>query len=69
MSTVMKQRVGPVTPSPTKSLQTHKQVQHDRWPAIVVLALMAALMGFIIWLASQGGGVEPEGIYFWPMMP
>lgn len=44
------------------------KLRHDRHVAIIVLAVMAALMALIIWLASLGGGpVEP--IEYWELMP
>jgi hypothetical protein len=54
---------------PAGKRQDDKQLRRDRWTAIIVVAVMAALMALVIWLASLGGGVEYEGMDYWHMMP
>ncbi|MEO8498867.1 MAG: hypothetical protein ABI614_27715 [Planctomycetota bacterium] len=69
MSTMMKEGFG-VTPSPSSTTPPSKdQLRRDRRTAILVVAIMATLMGLVIWLASMSGGSVPEGIDYWPMMP
>jgi len=68
MSTVMKNTFG-TTPSPPAKTRDKDQLRRDRRTAIIVVAIMAALMGLVIWLASMSGGAVPEGIDYWPMMP
>ena len=46
-----------------------RQLRRDRIAAVVVVAILVAMMGLLIWLASLGTGA-PDNIYdFWPMMP
>jgi len=66
MSTAMKTSTGlkgPKHGSPTK-----EQLRHDRIVGIVVLVLMVALFGLMIWLASITGGAPPADFDAWPMM-
>ena len=69
MSTVMKSSFGSMPSPPTKTPPNKDQLWRDRRTAIIVVAVMAALMGLVIWLASMSGGGVPEGIDYWPMMP
>lgn len=69
MSTVMNQHTGPMAPPPASRPQDDEQLRRDRWTAVIVVAVMIALTGLVIWLASLGGGVEYEGIDYWHMMP
>ena len=69
MSTVMKNSFGATPSPPTKTPLNKDQLWRDRRTAIIVVAVMAALMGLVIWLASLGDGVVPDGIDYWPMMP
>ena len=68
MSTVMKNSLGGTPSPPMKTPLNQDQLRRDRRTAIIVVAVIAALMGLVIWLASMSGGV-PEGIDYWPMMP
>jgi len=44
--------------------------RRDRRTAMIVVAVMAVVMGLIIWLASMSGGSLPEeGINYWQIMP
>ena len=69
MSTVMKNSFGATPSPPTKTPLNKDQLRRDRRTAIIVVAVMAALMGLVIWLASMSGGGVPEAIDYWPMMP
>ncbi len=55
--------------TPARSSPTDDQLRRDRRTAMLVFALMIALLGGIIWLASLGGGTIPQGIEYWPTMP
>ena len=68
MSTAVRESFGTMPSPPTKAPLNKDQLRRDRRTAIVVVAVMAALMGLVIWLASLSGGVS-EGIDYWPMMP
>lgn len=67
MSTVMKKQTSWIASPPAKKAQD-KQLRRDRWTAVIVVAMMAALMALILWLASLNGGVEYRGIDYWHMM-
>ena len=69
MSTVMRNRTGPMVPPPAMKPGGDQQLRRDRWTAVLVVAIIAAMMGLIIWLASMSGTVVHEGIDYWPMMP
>ncbi len=69
MSTVMKRGTGPIVPPPAKEPQDDKQLRRDRRTAAIVLALMIALMAFILWLASMSEPIEYNDIDYWHMMP
>ena len=46
-----------------------RQLRRDRITGALVLAILAALVGLMIWLASLGD-VPPENLNdYWPMMP
>ncbi len=66
---VMQHHPRPMVPLPSGKPHDDKQLRRDRWTAILVVAVMAALMALVIWLASLGGGVEYDGIDYWHMMP
>ena len=68
MSTVMKYK-NPrmVYPSPRESLDKQK-LRHDRWTAVVVVAVTIAMMALMVWLASLGGGGY-TGNEYWYIMP
>lgn len=53
--------------SPRKGPTDEKQLRKDRITAIVVLAVLAALIGLMIWLGTFGTG--PPVDQYWPMMP
>ncbi|MBI2481782.1 MAG: hypothetical protein HYV60_25000 [Planctomycetia bacterium] len=69
MLTILGKRVGATASPPAKTSQNEDQLRRDRRTAIIVVAVMAAVMGLIIWLASLSGGRLPEGIDYWQMMP
>ena len=46
-----------------------EQLRHDRWVGIAVLAIIAALMALMMWLASFSGGSPTQVPDYWPMMP
>ena len=46
-----------------------QQLRHDRMVGIAVLAIIAALMALMMWLASLGGGTPADVHDYWPMMP
>ena len=47
---------------------TGQQLRRDRMTAVVVLAIIAALLALMLWLASIANGA-PEGINeYWPIM-
>ncbi len=54
--------------TPHKGPSEEQQLRRDRITAIVVLAVLAALIGLMIWLGSLGGNSMPVEQY-WPMMP
>lgn len=54
---------------PAQAPQSKDQLRRDRRTAIIVVAIMAAVMGLIIWLSSMTGGSFPEGTDYWQMMP
>lgn len=69
MSTVMKKSFGQMPFPPATAPLNKAQLRRDRRTAVIVVAIIVAMMGLIIWLASvSGGGVSP-GIDYWPMMP
>ena len=69
MSTAMQHHTSPMVTGPAGKPHDDTQLRRDRWTAIIVVAVMAALVGLVIWLASLGGGVEYEGMDYWYMMP
>jgi ferric-dicitrate binding protein FerR (iron transport regulator) len=69
MMTVMRRPFGATASPPAKTSQNQDQLRRDRRTAIIVVAVMAAVMGLIIWLASMTGGSLPEGVDYWQMMP
>jgi preprotein translocase subunit SecE len=44
-------------------------LRRDRRTAMIVVAVMAIVMGLIIWLASMSSGSLPDGINYWQIMP
>ena len=68
MSTAMKNTFGTMPSPPKKMMPDKDQLRRDRRTAIIVVAIMAALMGLVIWLASMSGGSVPGGVDYWPMM-
>ena len=69
MSTLMNKSFGAMPSPPTKTPLNKDQLRRDRRTAIIVVAVMVALMGLVIWLASMSGAGVHEGIDYWPMMP
>lgn len=69
MSTALKNTFGTTPSPPTKTTPDKDQLRRDRRTAIIVVAVMATLMGLVIWLASMSGASVPEGVDYWPMMP
>ena len=68
MSTVMKDKIGTMPSTPTTT-PNKDQLRRDRRTAIIVLAIMVAMMGLVVWLASMSGAGIPEGVDYWPMVP
>ena len=69
MSTVMQRHTAPRV-SPPRKQPSGDQLRRDRWTAVIVVAVMAVLIGLIIWLASLGGGGAPyDGMDYFQMMP
>lgn len=62
MSTVMK--VHPNSTQPTKHTPEERQLHKDRITLGIVLAVVAALIGLMVWLASISPGLE-SGSYYW----
>lgn len=69
MSTVMKNSGGPMLPLPSRRPTDQKQLQHDRWHAVAIVALVVAIIALTIWMASLGGGVVYEAMEHWPILP
>jgi hypothetical protein len=69
MLTGTKRTFGATVSPPAKTPESRDQLRRDRKTAIIVVAIMAAVMGLIIWLASMSGGGLPEGTDYWQMMP
>lgn len=70
MLTVMRSPLGATASPPTKTPENRDQLRRDRRTAMIVVAVMAVVMGLIIWLASMSGGSLPEeGINYWQIMP
>jgi hypothetical protein len=54
---------------PNNSSRNDDRLHRDRWTAVGVVALIAALMGILIWLATLSGGSPSNMDMYWPMMP
>ena len=54
---------------PNNSSRNNEQLRRDRWTAVAVMVLIAALMGILIWLATLGGDSPSSIDMYWPMMP
>ncbi|MDP6443495.1 MAG: hypothetical protein QGG36_29295 [Pirellulaceae bacterium] len=69
MATLMRSRAAPHAHSPTTEPRDEQQLQRDRWTATLVILMVFALMGFVIWLASVVSPGDHQGIEYWHMMP
>ena len=67
MPTTMKTSAQPFFSPPSLRPRKTDQLRRDRRTAIVVMAIMIALLGLVLWLASLiGSPLEP--VDYWPIM-